>query len=806
MFLSQHSDELILSRQDAAFDFITGAQSANFKLLHPLLIARYSKVTLHHSDKMFPMVGLDVETDHTTGEPKLLGFSYEDGYYFHIDDPTLSDLFSIVNSLINNSPGTNLVTWGTLDIMECIRLFNPTEIESKRTSRGVGGNYKNGKWIAEPPIMRQVNGTNFFVDHYIKGRSLRLGIEQNNRTWTIWIYNISQFYPTRIADSAKGLGLEWIDYSEDTHLIDWDRYLYDSDYQQEVLKSNEQDARTVRTLAQNTGAIFNRVFGAYPKLLVSAGSLADSAVSKMLNQEEYASNAWRYLHDTTFKDSPFIDLAESIISEAYSAGYVDQFGIGYFDRAYTADISSAYPHKIRKLPDLTNFSIIAGKGNPQFRKSELEEQGYKIFTAAIRGRVTIPEHLRFHPITLKTSQSQNFRPIGTFNASYMLEERDFCQQWGAHFENEVWVLFATKKWKTSAIAKVSEKLAKLRDEYREKMINAATAEESILYDSMQYMVKVVDNSLYGKTVASIAIIEDIDGIPQQTGWKAGDRYNQLYGAWITACTRVQVADACMTLQQAGSEPIMAMTDAVYWTGDRNHLPEKLIASHKTAGLFEPPEVIEQFYVIKTGQYEYKVPCNCGPDDLCRHWHHKVRGFNIDWQEEFDNPLNLKLEDLISSRGLYRDLIKEWSAGKESWHPDEVVIPVPTRKLLSVGTDFENMGLIKNGESNMRPFVLSGKSPIPWIEQWPKAIDDHVWIPPAIVDERDEEGPLQFISGLHESGENYLNRYQRKQLFYYLTIKCTNKRGKDCFLPGKLSNLNWEKLEEWSGMKREWAHV
>ena len=766
----------------AAIDFALHTVSSNFKLLHHLLISRYSKVTLHHTNTMFGMVGLDIETDHTTGKPKLLGYSYEDGYYFSVENPTLVDLFGTVNSLINNKRGTNLVTWGNLDITCIIRLFDPNEDERNRIKSGLGGNFSKGEWIAEPPLLREVNGTPFFIDHYISGRSLRLGVIHKNRSYSIWIYNISQFYPTTIAETAKALGFDWTNYDRDTHLVDWNRFTADPDYRVLVIESNRQDAEIVRKMATNLANTFNNVFGAYPKLLVSAGSLADGAVSKLLSVDDYASNNWRHLRYTTFKGSPFIDLAESILSEAYSAGYVDQFGIGYYERAFTADISSAYPDKIRRLPDLRNFRIFAGKGDPSLKISELEDSGWRVFTAAIRGTVTIPEHLKFHPITVKTAQRQNIRPLGTFNAAYMLEERTFCIEWGARFTSEVWTLFATKEWKTAPIARVSEKLQELRSDFIRKRQNAATDEEAMLFDGMQYTVKVVDNSLYGKNVMTVSIVEDIDGKPTTTGFRAGDRFNQLYGAWITATTRIQLAEACMALDKAGSRPIMAMTDAVYWSGNKDDLPFESIAKVKTAGYFESPETIDDFYVVKTGQYEYRKG---------HVFDHKVRG------------LNMPYEDRSSKESFYRKTIKEWAAEKLTWHPEDIEIPIRTRKLMTIGMhDLNKLGLIEDGISMMRPFVLSGKQVEPWITDWVKCLDGHIWLKPAVIELDEDDTPLQFISGLHEKGGNYLNRHERKRLFYLLAVKCTGK----VILDKRLSHYSWVELEEWAGLKREWCKI
>lgn len=786
MFVKSLDDENFADRNMAGIDFAVHATSAHFKLLHPLLISRYSKIVLHHSDKMFGLAGLDIETDAETGEPMLIGVSYEDKFYHSIERPALKTFYPVIRGLIDNSRGTNIVTWGSLDIACIIRLFDPTEDERKKISRGIGGNFKNGSWVAMPPCHRTMpDGNMFYIDHYISGRSLRLGMwnESANRAFNIWIYNISQFYETTIAETAKALGLPWNDFNRDTHIVNWNLFDDSETYKSNVFASNRQDAETVKSMAEHLGKVFNSVFGAYPRLLVSAGSLADSAVSALLDVEDYASNSWRYL-TSKYINSPFVDMGESLLAEAYSAGYVDQFGIGYWPEVHTADISSAYPHKIRQLPDLRECELIAGKGNPRDALADIASKGWKAFTAVVSGIATIPEHLKYHPITVKTAQRQNIRPVGTFPASYMLEERDFCAKWGARFTEEQYVIFAIREWKPAPIAQVSLKLAELRDDFRRRMSDAVTQNETILYDSMQYMVKVVDNSLYGKNVMTTAIVEDIDGKPTITGYRAGDRFNMLYGAWITATTRVQIAEACMELERKGSRPIMAMTDSVYWMGDRNHLPADWIKPQKTAGYFEPPETVHDMYVVKTGQYEYRKG---------NKFYHKMRGLNIPYEVRSD------------SESYFRRVIKQWMLDNPTvYHAEDVEIPVDIRKLVSIGsTNLEKLGLIETSEALMRPFVLSGKQVEPWVEGWKECIDGHVWLSLNVLDESEgRDTPLNYLSGVYMSGADYLNRHERKRMFYLLCVKVTGKAR----TPKRLSHMSWEELEEWSGVKREWANM
>lgn len=761
---------------------------------------------MHHKDTPIPLIGLDIETDFETGEPRLLGYSYPDGHYHADTTPTLSSLYYLVRGIIDNSErGTQLATWGNLDINCLIRLFDPQPEEQSFVSRGYMGKYRNGVgWVSKPPILRNMpDGSQFSVDHYISSKSLRLSIVNSGRCRTIWVYNISQFYPERIATTAKSLEYDWQDFGEDTHLVDWERFASDPDYKRDVLRSNEQDARSVRMMADHIQEIFKEVFQAYPSLLVSAGSLADAAVSKMLTQEEYESNSWQYLKYSTFGLNDTTQLAESIISEAYSAGYVDQFTIGYHQQAFTADISSAYPHKIRQLPDLRNGYFIPGSGSISHVLRSLKDSGQTMYTGLFRGTVTIPEHLEYHPITVKTSQKQNIRPVGTFRASYYLEEREFCEKHGATFSDEEWVIVALKERHEAPIAKVSRALANMRTSYtymRDKE-SKGTSEYSF-YDSLQTMVKVVDNSLYGKFVMATEIIEMQDNKPVIVGLKAGDRYNQLYAGWITALTRTQVAHACMELQAKGSQPVMAMTDAIYWTGSKDHLPAELISYRgKEAGAFEPPEQVNDLFAVKTGQYEYSKPSAKSPTG--KSYFHKMRG------------LNLPYEDRSSTESFYRKRIIEWLEGQSPYlHPEDVQIPVNTRKLVTIGmvNQLDRVGLVADGIAFMKPFVLSGKQVERFVHDYRKTLSGWIRLGLPVAQQNDGDSPLEFLSGLNEQGGEYLSRHERKRLFYYLIVKVTGLGlwnrfgGKMPDSKLRLNDCSLEELEEWSGIKREWARL
>ncbi len=774
-------------------------QSPDFKIIHPLFIGKYARIMKHHRDKPLSLVGFDIETEHTTGHPMLFGFSYADGdTYFSIHRPNLDKFYSVIKNLIDNAPGTNLVTWGNLDLQEVIRIFEPDGTEQEFISRGYAGRYdKHAKeWIAVPPCIRTAeNGDEFFIDHYISGRSLRLGIISDGHARSIWIFNVSQFYPATIAQTATALNLPWKEFSKETHLIDWERFESDSDYYRECIESNKQDARIVRALADNLADIFNRVFGAYPSLLVSAGSLADAAVSKLLSDDDYASNSWRWISSANYHfrtNHEAVRKAETLLSEAFSAGYVDQFALGYFPEVHIADISSAYPHKIRRLPDLRQCELFNGEGNPKHEINSLRARGYAVFTAVIRGHVTIPETLKYHPITIRTHKRQNIRPSGSFYAAYYLEERDYCVQHGAKFEDEEYVIFAFRSERLAPIANVSTMLRGLREKYiatRDEF--KPDSDDYLVYDGMQYMIKVVDNSLYGKTVMTSPIIENVDDHVEITGFKGGDRYNMLYGGVITARTRIQLAEACTAIESNGGQPLLAMTDSVTWKGSPDMLPERFRRDGKVPGYFEQPETYYDFYLLKTGQYEYRI----SKGDNSK-WEHKMRGLNLPFDRRSD------------SESFYRKTLIEFCATLDAnEHPKDIEIPLPVRRLVTIGAyDISRLGLVEDSINNLKPFVLSGKNTGQrYVFNWKDTLNGNIKLKQPIV--VNGESPLAYLRELYENGKEHLTRYEKKQLFYWecvLRIASGNdpKEFERIYLKKRLTEHSFAELEEWFGVTRK----
>lgn len=705
---------------------LDAARYANYKILHPLLMT-YKSPKRKVATEPMQFIGFDVETNAETGLPMLIGLSW-DGTYVNLERPDIHALAEIIAEIRSNDRHTQFVCWGQLDQQAILHLFFPNESEQRMISRGISAVKRNGELISAP-LARETDCGVLFISHYIPGRALRLGLACDGFIEEIWLFNCSQFYNSRIADAAKTLHLPWRDYARDTHIVNWSKYGSDVDYRSDVLDSNRQDAQTVCALAESLQNRFASVFGAYPSILVSAGSLVDAATAAMLEDDDYNSLSQKWLIDNVWSkssDALTIALLQTLAAEAFSAGYIDQFAVGYFADVVTADISSAYPHKIRSLPDL-RFSRLEISHDIDATLASLD--GVAIFTAFIHGSVHIPPHLRYHPITIRTEARENYRPTGDFKAAYTLEEREWCLQYGARFEEEVGVFVVLTETKSSPLAVISRKLGSMRDDLLAELKKLdIDSIERVVLDGQQYLVKVVDNSQYGKTIMSVEKVQVIDGTPEITGYISGDRFNQIIGCVITARTRIQLADACMRVSVAGGRPIMCMTDALYWQGTPEMLPQELWKSVKLAGFFERPSVVHDFYILKTGQYEYQHDGR---------WEHKVRGALVD-RDKLDHR-----------KSFYRDLIQEYAhAHRESVSSEDVRITLPTNRLITVGRqNLERLGSIVESVTEIQPFVLGSKNVERRLD-WRSCVDGHIWLQTPHAEFEVDLPPLDLMSALY----------------------------------------------------------
>ena len=468
---------------------------------HPALIKLYATVNAKKtSDKPIGLIGLDIETDAAKGDMKLLGF-WNGKYYEHYTDNFITNLFWKV--LRANKTDKALAYWNRLDSLVILKEFlyhvDPDDRQKALARFGkISGEYnkKTSTWEVNPVVMLDIAGYKFGIMQAIRSSIQFFIYKPGFKTFRkTWAFDIAQLYQSGLEKEATSRLDYYSKVDESAHIVDWHRFNTDADYKHKiVLKSNELDARACYDLGLIIQEDFKSAFDYYPRSLISQGSLARSAiVANIFNQYKHLDEA--QANYTVAEDVKSIGIMNvydawtdkygqdvmkdlyALFSEAYSGGYIEAIQYGYSKEGYYTDIASAYPGVIQNLYDLRGAKITHGTGTPPEVKNSY---------CFIRGTITIPKGLNFHPVTIKHPfyKDTNIRPTGTFKASYTLNERKYLEEHGSTFEDETWYNIKTSG-KTSTLAKVCKNFINLRQKFLKEN------------NSSQYMAKIAANSLYG---------------------------------------------------------------------------------------------------------------------------------------------------------------------------------------------------------------------------------------------------------------------------------------------------------------------
>lgn len=676
---------------------------------HPSLIEYYANLNVNKtSEDLIDLIGVDIETNHLTGEMKLLGLYHGNdkdylGKYAYYTENHLDNLISNIKYAISNNK--NFAFWNSLDAFQIFRLFLLYDYTEEREARfmkrfgKISGEFNKGEWIVDPVIAIETPYFKIGIKQVIR-TSIQFYIEYegDTRIQTCWGYNVASLFTKGLekeADINKGGRFTWYSkVDQSAHLVDWDRFETDTYYRNEiVLKSNELDARSAMALGFEIQKDFFEAFGSYPVSLISQGSHARSAVTAQVEndliKEGYSGVELQNKKYEEISSIPLITHIDKWLGvypekmvkdlflkahEAYSGGYIEAIRYGYTKKGWYADIAAAYPANIKDLYDLRGSTLEEGTGEPP------EIENAYIF---IRGLVTIPDNVNFHPLTIKhpIHKDTNIRPVGTFYATYIKDERDFLKKVGATFKEESWTAIITKGEK-SVLSKVTNRLIDLRKELIAKGSYAEGA------------VKRQVNSIYGIQYEAVEMFtEGTDGEPIRSGYRGGEFLNAVYATLITARTRLVISEACYQIEKAGGEVIIIMTDSLTWKGKKSDLPpilnlpfgESGVKEEKTLGYFETPELVEDIVCLGSGRYGFKQKKDTGDYELKLEqdieeqykFTNKRRGLNI---ISYENKDNIKLDKQFTWENVLR-LMK---------HNKSSTLDVTVRALISVGVTLHRL--------------------------------------------------------------------------------------------------------------------
>ena len=570
---------------------------------HPALIRVYATPNVNKiSDEMINLIGLDIETNHLTGELKLLGIY--DGYNYHHYYNEVNNWISILFKWIRycDKQDKNIAYWSKLDPFIIFKQFheymNDKDIHrSMLHFSKVSGEWDKGKgWTIKPLTEVKIGDYYFGIKNVIRSSMQFYFYKKGwDNLRTVWSYDIKELYESGLEKEAS-LRLDYYSkIDQSVHLVDWTKYETDSNYKALVLRSNELDSRAVYDLGLIIQKEFKTAFNYYPRVLISQGSMARASivavltdkykdkdkVSKEINSIGFISHYDNWIEQyggDTVKDLYALSM------EAYSGGQIETYRYGYSKEGYTADITSAYPSVIVGLYDLRGSKITKGSGEPPHI-----QYSYSF----IRGEVNIPDGVDYHPLTIKhpLHLETNIRAIGEYRASYTLEERDFLVSLGATFTNEVWYNIETKG-ELSPLAEVTRDFVDLRAKLRAEGNTA------------QFMAKISMNSIYGILYEAVDTYVEVGDKTAKDGYRAGEFFNPIYATIITSRTRLTISKACHSIVKNGGKPILVMTDSIFWQGSEDMLPSDLWRETKTLGYFEKPDKVNDIVCLGSGRYGY----------------------------------------------------------------------------------------------------------------------------------------------------------------------------------------------------------
>lgn len=557
------------------------------------------------------LIGIDLETNHKTGELKLLGFFDGEKYFYHLNN-FIGALFSQVKSAsINNK---SLSYWNKLDPFILYKQFllmvdKKTQYESLKRFGKISGKWdrKEQRWIQEPIIKIKFLNYEFGIMNIIRSSIQFYYMSDYKKIINkVWAYDIANLYQGNLSQEGTRFSY-YSKVDESAHLIDWNRFYNDNNYKFNiVLKSNYLDARVVRDLGLLIQEDFKLSFGYYPNTLLSYGSLTRSAiVAEITNFHKQNISDKKELQRKVLEDVKSISIRNyydlwikkfgrfvteelfCMATESYSGGYIETLEFGFTEKVFTADIASAYPSIEVGLYDLRNCKITYGYGAPPTIKNSY---------CFIRGDIKTPKNLNFNPITVKHpfSKTTNIRATGEYKASYLLSSRNLLLNRGCEFKNEFWINIETKG-KITPFAMAIKSFLKIRT----KMLNKYGKG-----DSKEQLAKGNANSGYGITYECTPIYDIIENELTKIGYRAGEFFNNIYASVITGEIRNLISDTCFKIEDRGGKVKMIMTDSIFASGDISIFPEENFKEVKTLGYFEKPEYVTKFMCLGSGRYEY----------------------------------------------------------------------------------------------------------------------------------------------------------------------------------------------------------
>jgi len=459
--------------------------TSNAKTLDGIRVRKQNR-NLNSVQNPRKIVGIDTETD----EGNIFLISDDKGNFLDLENIT----FEKIADWLLSYEGCWLFCWNLQYDADCIVKLLPEEI------------LRRYKWKKE---LKFQYGK--FKIHYIDKKKLTISKGKHS----ISLYDIMQYYDDKKLVTAyktnikKDLDSEYLQTKEKR-----DKFTkhYYSRHKKLIRKYCTMDCKLTCELAEHWINTFYQVFSFYCANWISSGYLAEKV---LINNGVYI---------PLFNEVPFE--AQELARNSFYGGRFELITRGFIGKCHIYDINSAYPYSLTKIPDITKGRWVSG--NKIHQKAEL---GFFFIEASIDDSVKIC------PFPFRKKNRTICYPCGKFRTFVTLQE---LQMVAGDTKIKYKILeshqFIPIKNCTYPFHEFIESEYYKRLELKNKK------------DPLQQAIKVVLNSIYGKTA-------------QRTNNVIGNLFNPVIAASITGHTRAQLY-SFMKENNLNSDVVAFATDAI----------------------------------------------------------------------------------------------------------------------------------------------------------------------------------------------------------------------------------------------------
>lgn len=378
---------------------------------------------------------------------------------------------------------------------------------------------QNGICIFEDWIMKWIPG---------KAWTLSKRDSQKFKKGSLKFFDIAQFYNTSLKKAAPLVGEEKLEF--ETSKIDYNLYLTNDEYRDNLVKYAKVDARICRKLGERLFRAVNTIVPV--REFYSTASIAQTYFLSQLTEK--------------LRMAPNKVLEYALNS--YGGGRFELVKRGHFDKVYEIDINSAYPKEM---------SMLVATDTPTGKWEFIEDGGsfnpnsiYGFYEVSCKTYDYILSPLIYRDKMLLTYPHGKHKTFIELSELKVIEKLGFPYRIHGGYEYHD----TNPTYPFNFINRLYQERTRLKNEGK---------------DDLQYVYKIIMNSAYGKTIQMVANKELHDTVPMElqnpelfdlidvdeidgpngevltiitNGYAAGRMFNPVFAAAITARTRAKLLD------------------------------------------------------------------------------------------------------------------------------------------------------------------------------------------------------------------------------------------------------------------------